>query len=626
MAPVASKPNRAAGKCDVPWAERHRPRHLGEVVGNTDQVRKLAEWLRDWNDVVLKGKKKEIPAPDPNKKFFQAPPENLNARAVLISGPPGIGKTTTCSLVARCSRYKLMEFNASDARSKAVIESMSNSLAGNRTLKFGAQQGQSSLEKAVIIMDECDGMAGGDAGGMQALIKMIQNTKSPVICICNDRGAMQVKELAKHCYDLRFKRPENIAVAKRIKSIVESEGKKVELAAVESVVDACGQDIRQVINHLQFFGSLSAGGRACQKDTQVMLSPFDACSKLLSFQREPLPMERRLDMFYIDTDMVPLMIQENYLRPMEKRSAGLDEVALLERCAKASELIATADTMQGSFEVTNSAAFIGTIYPAALMCSPDEAFPRPSFPTWLTKRSQMSKSDRILQDLSSRIRGVTTCCSREVVASGYHDVLHRRLLKMLQMNQAKECAQALHKYGLTREFFSEQSPAMRDPLQAEDGYKKVEVKIKTQLLQEIQSLTAAQQLAAAKRKKAPEDKGGSKRRNTADDSLAEAEDVAMEEGDEAGAADDDNHIPGLVQKKKGAKSTNTKKSAGAKDLSKCSLSAWKQVKEKTGTGSKAVADDGEKPPLLVMRYIDGHTCSVRRKIHMRDLLGVWTNF
>ena len=105
---------------EVPWADRHRPRHLGEVVGNTDQIRKLAEWLRDWDDVVLRGKKKELPAA--SEKKFQAAPENLNARAVLVSGPPGIGKTSTCTLVARCSKLKVMEYNASDARSKAVIE------------------------------------------------------------------------------------------------------------------------------------------------------------------------------------------------------------------------------------------------------------------------------------------------------------------------------------------------------------------------------------------------------------------------------------------------------------------------------------------------------------------------
>jgi len=37
-------------------------------------------------------------------------------------------------------------------------------------------------------MDEVDGMAGNDdRGGNQALIQLIKETKTPIICVCNDR-------------------------------------------------------------------------------------------------------------------------------------------------------------------------------------------------------------------------------------------------------------------------------------------------------------------------------------------------------------------------------------------------------------------------------------------------------
>merc|ERR1719160_1075000 len=100
---------------------------------------------------------------------------------------------------------------------------MSSSLAGNQTLKLGSNQ-SSSLQRAVIIMDECDGMTGGDKGGNKALEQMIKNTRNPIICICNDRQDPGVRDLASHCLDLKFKRPENLAVAKRIKAILEGEG------------------------------------------------------------------------------------------------------------------------------------------------------------------------------------------------------------------------------------------------------------------------------------------------------------------------------------------------------------------------------------------------------------------
>jgi len=40
----------------------------------------------------------------------------------LISGPPGIGKTTTVNIVAKQAGYEVLEFNASDTRSKKSLD------------------------------------------------------------------------------------------------------------------------------------------------------------------------------------------------------------------------------------------------------------------------------------------------------------------------------------------------------------------------------------------------------------------------------------------------------------------------------------------------------------------------
>ena len=43
-------------------------------------------------------------------------------RAALISGPPGIGKTTAAHLVGKSLGFNIVEFNASDTRSKKSLD------------------------------------------------------------------------------------------------------------------------------------------------------------------------------------------------------------------------------------------------------------------------------------------------------------------------------------------------------------------------------------------------------------------------------------------------------------------------------------------------------------------------
>lgn len=611
-------PLRAKSAAELPWAERHRPCHLGQVVGNTDQVRKLAEWLRDWDDVVLKGKKKEQPVPEQGKEWkWRPPPDNINARAALITGPPGIGKTTTCTLVAKCNpKYSVKEYNASDARSKKIVEQMSNSLAGNMTLSKGG------LERSCIIMDECDGMAGGgDSGGTAALIDMIKKTKNPIICICNDRGASEVRKLAAECLDIKFRRPDNSVVAKRIKRILEGEGRKVDLMAIESIVEACGHDIRQVLNQVQFFGTVTAHAQGSQKDTQNMGSPFDACSKLLTRDhqsRTPLTFDKKMDLFYIDLDLMPMMVQENYLRTYEKTNRNIDADEL-SKCAYAAELIATADGMGGDFSLTNNVAAIGTLYPAFLTAEVS-GFPRPTFPAWLQKRAPMNKNNKLAQEMHARVRPFTTCSSRDMVTSGYHDVLYRRLLRPLSIGDVKTCAVNMHSYGLSREFFTDQAPALRVSLQMDDPYKRVDGKNKSQLLTELNELNQqAQQL----KRKAGESGGGAKRKRKS----AGGQDTG-DGGDEAVNEDDDD-VPGLKQtqkKKSDAKKEFEKRQKRSADTdAKCSLGGWVKKEEKLDENGNVIVPPTRKTGIL-LKFIEGHTVAVRRKVSMEDVFGPWRLF
>ena len=60
------------------WVDKYRPDNLTDIIGSADIVRKLRDWLRDWEVVHIKKALKV--------NFVK---ENPGAKAVLLSGPPG---------------------------------------------------------------------------------------------------------------------------------------------------------------------------------------------------------------------------------------------------------------------------------------------------------------------------------------------------------------------------------------------------------------------------------------------------------------------------------------------------------------------------------------------------------
>jgi replication factor C subunit 1 len=102
------------------WTEKYAPQKIKELVGNGSLVAKLQRWLQDW---YLRVPSYVDFRPVNVKAGFKKPGKDGMGlyRAVIISGPPGVGKTTTAHLVAKLEGYDILEYNASDTRNEKLL-------------------------------------------------------------------------------------------------------------------------------------------------------------------------------------------------------------------------------------------------------------------------------------------------------------------------------------------------------------------------------------------------------------------------------------------------------------------------------------------------------------------------
>ena len=87
---------------NVMWTDLYRPETLFDLVGNEGAVNELFNWLKDWDDVHIRGKKKEVKARFTGNWIDLPRP---NAKAALLSGPPGIGKSSACRIICKHLGY-----------------------------------------------------------------------------------------------------------------------------------------------------------------------------------------------------------------------------------------------------------------------------------------------------------------------------------------------------------------------------------------------------------------------------------------------------------------------------------------------------------------------------------------
>lgn len=218
----------------IPWVEKYRPRRLSEVVNQEEAKKALLDWINSWE----KGK--------PSRK------------AVMLVGPPGIGKTTLAYALANERGYEVLELNASDVRTGERIRQVIGS-----SMKMGSLFG---FKGRIILFDEVDGLnVREDRGGLAAIVELIRESTWPIIMTANNPwDPPKFRELRDEAEVIQLKPPlgeEDILTI--LRRICNAEGIKCEEDALKLIAVASGGDVRAAINDLQ---AAAEGKRVLTRD------------------------------------------------------------------------------------------------------------------------------------------------------------------------------------------------------------------------------------------------------------------------------------------------------------------------------------------------------------------------
>lgn len=284
------------------WTQKHKPRTVSEIVGNSEAIQKFSEWVQSWG--------KRIP-----KK-----------RTAFLYGPPGVGKTVVVEALAQDLHMELIEKNASDYRTGDAIKRFAGLASQYHTLTGG---------KRLILLDELGGIHGNvDRGGVRAITEIAKNTRCPLILIANNVYNPRFRTLRKYCLLLEFKKPTLREIERHLKKICIKEGIKAEEKALRFVATRSGRDVRSAVTDLQ---TLSQGKKQLVYEDVSWFAQRDRKDAIFSvlqiifYSHDAWEAKRAVDKADIDFDTLFLWIYENvpyhFSDPHDLRKA-LDSLSL----------------------------------------------------------------------------------------------------------------------------------------------------------------------------------------------------------------------------------------------------------------------------------------------------------